>query len=184
MTATPLTALNRVIFCVQPGVRRLATITTPHAGWTGSETITFRAADPDGLWDDDPAAFTVTQAPWTQSLPLVAGVAFLNRLLLSERLESTKDLRQAAATLKTDMLLIYSIDTSFNVENTDVGPLGIITLGFLPTKNARVTATASAGAAGSPRASCCTSSRSPRTAESGRLDVMPLPRQTRSGTIA
>lgn len=77
-------------------------------------------------------------------LPLVAGVAFMNRLLLSERLDSTKDLRQAAATLKTDMLLIYSIDTSFNVENTDVGPLAIITLGFLPTRNARVTATASA----------------------------------------
>lgn len=77
-------------------------------------------------------------------LPLVAGVAFLNRMILSERMDSTKDLRQAAATLKTDMLLLYSIDTGFNVESTDVGPLAVITLGFLPTKNARVTATASA----------------------------------------
>jgi hypothetical protein len=77
-------------------------------------------------------------------LPLVAGVAVLNRMLLPERIESTQNLREAAAALKTDMLLLYSIDTVFNVESTDVGPLAIITLGFLPTKNARVTATASA----------------------------------------
>lgn len=77
-------------------------------------------------------------------LPLVAGVAFLNRMIVSARIDSTKDLREAAATLKTDMLLLYSIDTGFNVESTDVGPLAVITLGFLPTKNARVTATASA----------------------------------------
>jgi len=77
-------------------------------------------------------------------LPLVAGVAFMNRMILSERIDSAKDLREAAATLKTDMLLLHSIDTGFNVESTDVGPLALITLGFLPTKNARVTATASA----------------------------------------
>jgi hypothetical protein len=42
------------------------------------------------------------------------------------------------------MLLVYSMDTGFNVENTDLGPLSLITLGFLPNKKARVTATASA----------------------------------------
>jgi hypothetical protein len=77
-------------------------------------------------------------------LPLVSGVALVNRMLLSTKLTSAKDLRQAAATLKTDMLLIYSLDTNFNIENTDVGPLALISLGFLPTKKARVTATASA----------------------------------------
>jgi hypothetical protein len=77
-------------------------------------------------------------------MPLVSAVALMNRMLLSAKLTSAKDLRQAAATLKTDMLLVYSLDTSFNVENTDVGPLALISLGFLPTKKARVTATASA----------------------------------------
>lgn len=77
-------------------------------------------------------------------MPLVAGVALVNRMLLSEKLSSAKDLRQAAATLKTDLLLVYSFDTGFNIENTDVGPLAMISLGFLPTKKARVTATASA----------------------------------------
>ena len=37
---------------------RVATITAP-VDWTGSETITFRATDPDGLWDEDAAIFTV-----------------------------------------------------------------------------------------------------------------------------
>jgi hypothetical protein len=77
-------------------------------------------------------------------LPLVSGVALMNRMLLPSNLRSMKDLREAAATLKTDMVLVYSLDTSFNIENTDIGPLALISLGFLPTKKARVTATASA----------------------------------------
>lgn len=39
---------------------RIATITKPNANWSGSETITFRATDPGGLWDEDAAIFTVT----------------------------------------------------------------------------------------------------------------------------
>jgi hypothetical protein len=77
-------------------------------------------------------------------LPQVAGLALMNRMLLPAKLGSAKDLRKAAAALKTDLLLVYSLDTGFNIENTDVGPLAVISLGFLPTKNARVTATASA----------------------------------------
>jgi hypothetical protein len=77
-------------------------------------------------------------------LPLVSAVALMNRVLLSSQLSSAKELREAAASLKTDMILVYSIDTGFNIENTDVGPLALISLGFLPTKKARVTATASA----------------------------------------
>ena len=77
-------------------------------------------------------------------LPLVSAVALMNRTLLSGQLKSAKDLRQAAASLKTDLLLVYSLDTAFHIENTDVGPLALISLGFLPTKNAKVTATASA----------------------------------------
>ena len=39
---------------------RVATITIPNADWNGAETITFRAADPGGLFDTDAATFTVT----------------------------------------------------------------------------------------------------------------------------
>lgn len=76
-------------------------------------------------------------------LPMVGGVAFVNRMLLPSELKSIKDLRLAAATLKTDLLLVYSIDTRFNVESTEIGPLGLISLGFLPNKKAHVTTTAS-----------------------------------------
>jgi hypothetical protein len=77
-------------------------------------------------------------------LPQVVGLAPMNRLMLPAHLKSTRDLRQAAAGLKADLLLIYTVDTVFNMDNTDVGPLAMITLGFLPTKKAQVTATASA----------------------------------------
>lgn len=77
-------------------------------------------------------------------LPMLAGVAVLNRLLLPEKLASTFDLRKAAATLKTDLLLIYTIDTGFNIEHTDIGPFQVISLGLFPSENAVVTATASA----------------------------------------
>ena len=78
------------------------------------------------------------------NLPMVADIAPLNRILLPEQLNSVRELRIAAAKLKTDILLIYSFDTRFNVESADVGPFQLISLGFLPNKKAHVTTTASA----------------------------------------
>ncbi len=40
---------------------RIATISIPTFDWIGEETITFRANDPDLLWDEDQATFTVTR---------------------------------------------------------------------------------------------------------------------------
>ena len=78
------------------------------------------------------------------SLPDVAGLTTLNRLLLPSRLTGIKDLRNAAATLHADMLLAYTLDTSFRVKGRSLGPLSLISLGFLPNKEAFVTTTASA----------------------------------------
>ena len=53
-------------------VNRVATITIPNADWNGVETITFRATDPGGLSDSDPATFTVTpvnDAPVVSDIP-------------------------------------------------------------------------------------------------------------------
>lgn len=77
------------------------------------------------------------------ALPKVAGLATLNRLLLPENLQGVKDLRNAAASLHADMLLIYTLDTSFKVNDQDIGPLGPITLGFAPNQKAYITTTAS-----------------------------------------
>ena len=53
-------------------VDRVATITIPDVDWDGSETITFKATDPDELFDDDPVTFTVTgvnDAPVVTDIP-------------------------------------------------------------------------------------------------------------------
>ncbi len=77
------------------------------------------------------------------SLSNVGGIAPLGRLLLPPTLETLKDLRISAARLKTDMLLVYTVDTTFHIEGTPLGPLSLVTLGFLPNKKAFVTSTTS-----------------------------------------
>ncbi len=76
-------------------------------------------------------------------LPMISAIATMGQILLPGQLESIKDLRLAAARLRADMLLVYSIDTRFNIESTDIGPLALISLGFLPNKEAFVATTAS-----------------------------------------
>lgn len=78
------------------------------------------------------------------ALPGVAGVAPLGRMLLPEQLDGVRELRLAAANLKADILLVYSLDTRFRVESNDVGPLSVISLGFFKNKNAQVATTAAA----------------------------------------
>jgi hypothetical protein len=79
-----------------------------------------------------------------QRLALISGVAPLNRLVLPYHLHSDKELRIGAAGVQADLLLMYTLDTSFRVKNNDIGPLGLLTLGFLPVDEAQVNTTASA----------------------------------------
>jgi hypothetical protein len=76
-----------------------------------------------------------------QHLPLIAGIAPIGRLLLSPSASNIKDLRLSAAQLQADLLLVYSVDTSFVVDGTPLGPLSVISLGLIPNKKAHVTAT-------------------------------------------
>ncbi len=77
-----------------------------------------------------------------RQLPQVAGVAPLNRLLLPSELKSDKQLRQAAAALHADVILLYTIETEFVKEDTAT-PVSVITLGLSPTINTYVYTTAS-----------------------------------------
>jgi hypothetical protein len=77
-------------------------------------------------------------------MPEISAVAPLSRLLFPAQLDSIRDIRIAASNLKADIVLVYSVDTHFSVESTDIGPLALISLGFLPNKKAHVTTTASA----------------------------------------
>lgn len=78
-----------------------------------------------------------------QALPMVAGIAPLNRLVMPPRLDDVEDLRRAAASLRTDLLAVYSLDTRFSVESQEIGPLQVVSLGFFPNKQASVSTTAS-----------------------------------------
>lgn len=76
-------------------------------------------------------------------MPKVKGFAPISRLLLPEEMHSDLELREAAAALHADMVLIYTLDTSFRVQDV-AAPLSVITLGLSPNQVAHVTCTASA----------------------------------------
>ncbi|WP_333609576.1 hypothetical protein [Arsukibacterium sp.] len=78
------------------------------------------------------------------ALPQLQGIAPLNSILLPENLDSIKSLREAAARLKADILVIYTFNTSFHVAGQRYAPLNVISLGFLKNKEVSVTTTVSA----------------------------------------
>ncbi|OQW31565.1 MAG: hypothetical protein A4E19_08105 [Nitrospira sp. SG-bin1] len=77
--------------------------------------------------------------------PAMAGVAPINRLLLtSQNMDSLEDLRVSAAKVQADVLLIYTLDTSFRIQGRTYAPLSPISLGLVPDRDAHITSTASA----------------------------------------
>lgn len=74
-------------------------------------------------------------------LPMVNQVAPIGRLLLKPQTRTIEDLRLPAAQLHADLLLVYSVETSFSVEGKSYGPLSAISLGFIRNKKAHVTST-------------------------------------------
>ncbi|MCZ6834924.1 MAG: hypothetical protein O7G85_04050 [Planctomycetota bacterium] len=78
-----------------------------------------------------------------RNLPGIRGIAPLNRMVLPEYLNDEADLRAAAAQVQAEMLLVYTVDTVFHVEEK-LAPLSLITLGLLPDDEARVSSTVSA----------------------------------------
>lgn len=73
----------------------------------------------------------------------LTSAARIGRLLLPRHLRSDLDLRAAAASLGSDLLLVYTFDTNFHTED-GFTPLTVVSLGLFPTKTARVITTASA----------------------------------------
>ena len=73
----------------------------------------------------------------------VGGVVTLNRLLLPKDLSSDLDLREAAAKLQTEAVLIYTVATEFS-DNEVIPPLTTLTLGLAPNKRYKIHSTASA----------------------------------------
>lgn len=74
----------------------------------------------------------------------VRGVSPLSRLLIPSRLNSIDDLRTASASLKSDVLIAFTLDTSFRVDGKSIGPLSVISLGLMRDRETVVHTTASA----------------------------------------
>ena len=75
-------------------------------------------------------------------LPMVAGIAPLNRLVVPGDIRKEEDLRAAAAQVQADILLIYTFDTQFETD-TVVPFAGVLTLGMFPSERAKVATTVS-----------------------------------------
>jgi len=76
-------------------------------------------------------------------LPQVTGITSINRMLLPQKLEGDKELREAAARLQADLLFVYTFDTAF-FETDLAKPLTVISLGLSPTRKVYVATTLSA----------------------------------------
>jgi len=76
--------------------------------------------------------------------PKVVAAPSINRLLLPAKVETIEDLRVAGAKLQADVLLVYTLDTSFRVQGRGVGPLSVVSLGLIPDRDAYISTTASA----------------------------------------
>ncbi len=77
------------------------------------------------------------------NLPQIGGLITISTLLLPASLQSDRELREAAARLKADMVLLYTFDTSFHDNDASVA-LNVVTLGLSPTRRVFVRVAASA----------------------------------------
>jgi len=75
------------------------------------------------------------------SLDGIAGIGPLNRLMISSNVQSAQEIREAAAQLHGDIVLLYTIDTAFRTDTRNIGPMQLVGLGFFRNKKASVTAT-------------------------------------------
>jgi len=79
-----------------------------------------------------------------QQLPQVTGVDSVPLARVPQSLDSVDELRQVAGVLGANLLLLYTLDTRFTIDQAEYDPLATIKPGFLPNRNARVTTQTSA----------------------------------------
>lgn len=73
----------------------------------------------------------------------LSGLVRLTPIVVPAAQDDLLAFREAAASLRADILALYTLDTAFRVDDRDIGPLGLLTLGLAPTKSAVVQTTAS-----------------------------------------
>jgi len=92
-----------------------------------------------GPEDLERAADYETMQAWQD----VSQIVRLTPILVPVTPDPLAGLREGAATLRADVLLLYTVDTRFTVDELPIGPLGVVTLGMVPNKSAKVASTVS-----------------------------------------
>jgi hypothetical protein len=78
-----------------------------------------------------------------EAMPMLLGVAPVNRLVVPNYLNSEEDMRTVAAAVHADVLLLYTFDT-VTESSVTLGGLGVLTLGLFPNEVQNATSTVSA----------------------------------------
>lgn len=90
-----------------------------------------------------PELLTAAQLQALAQWPQVARVSVFDASLLPSSFDSLSDLRFAAAKMQVDVLLVYTLATSFRIDGHDRDPASRIALGDKPDADAAVSSTAS-----------------------------------------
>lgn len=77
------------------------------------------------------------------ALPQVAGLISLNRMLLPDKLDDERQIREAASRLQADLVFVYTFNTQF-FDTDKAKALTVITLGLSPTRKITAITTVSA----------------------------------------
>lgn len=131
-------------FVARPSIRFPATLALVHIQESG-----YRSESAQGIGSGAYSVVTARDIETDNDIDTisklhgVSGVVSLNRLLLPKSLSSDLDLREAAAKLQTEAILIYTIATEFS-DNDVIAPLTTLTLGLAPNKRYKISSTASA----------------------------------------
>jgi hypothetical protein len=131
-------------FVAKPAIRFPATVAVVRIQESGYRSESVQGVG-SGAYSVVTASDVETEADidTLQKVPGIAGVVRLNRLLLPKALNTDLDLREAAAKLQTDAILVYTISTEFSDRDV-IAPLTTLSLGLLPNKRYKINSTASA----------------------------------------
>ncbi len=147
--AAPLEQLNRVHLAdgspQQPAPQLPASFAVARL-----QASPYKSYSAEGFGSGRFSVIVAREAPTPEQLQLIAkwpavdDAAVLNSAWLPGKFDSIDDLRGAAAKMQADVLLVYTVDTTFELHGQAVPPEGAIALGSKEAGPATVSAAASA----------------------------------------
>ncbi|WP_200761260.1 hypothetical protein [Poriferisphaera corsica] len=73
----------------------------------------------------------------TEALPLTSNVGNLNSMLVKKHVKDIQEIREAAAKMNANILVLYTVQSRADERTYEIGPLNLIALGFLPNHHTK-----------------------------------------------